>query len=112
MVAYRERGHLVDSDRHRFVYDRFGNATSVVLDGGRVVGVWDLGRSDRPMRIRVAPLESWHSSVWEAVEGRAHRIGAMVGTDDVGIEKVNRPVDLITAPRNRFLSPLKEVQTQ
>ena len=112
MVAYRERGHLLDSGRHRFVYDRFGNATSVVLDGGRVVGVWDLGRSDRPLIIRVAPFESWPSSRWEAVEGQVHRIAFMVGTDGVGIEKVNRPMDLVTAPRNRFLSPLKEVRTQ
>lgn len=112
MVAYRDRAHLLESDRHRFAYDRFGNATSVVLDGGRVVGVWDLGRSDRPLRVRVAPFESWPSTRWEAVEGQVHRIGLMVGTDDVGIEKVNQPVDLITAPRNRFLSPLKEARMQ
>ena len=107
MVAYRERDHLIDPDHHRFAYDRLGNATSVVLDGGRVVGIWDLGRSDQPLTITVAPLGPWRASRWEAVEKQAHRIGAMIGADQVHLKKVDEPVDLVTAPRNRFLSPLK-----
>jgi hypothetical protein len=107
MVAYRERDHLLDPDHHRFVYDRFGNATSVVLDGGQVVGVWDLGRTDSPLSITVAPLGRWAPSRWEAVERQAHRIGVMIGADQVTVRRATGPVDLLTAPRNRFLSPLK-----
>ena len=107
MVAYRERDHLLDPDHHPYVYDRFGNATSVVLDGGRVVGVWDLGRPDRTLTIKVAPLGSWNPSRWEAVEEEAGRIGVMIGADLVTVKRVSEPVDLVAAPRNRFLSPLK-----
>ena len=107
MVAHRERDHLLDSAHHPFAYDRFGNATSVVLDGGRVVGVWDLGASDRRLEIKVAPFSAWRSRRWDAVETQAHRIGGMIGADRVTVEKVAEPVDLVAAPRNRFLSPLK-----
>ncbi len=107
MVAHRERDHLLEADHYPFVYDRFGNATSVVLDGGRVVGVWDLGHSERPLTIRVAPLGAWRPSRWDAVEREAHRIGSMIGADQVMVKKVSEPVDLQAAPRNRFLSPLK-----
>ncbi len=50
---------LLAAEHARFAYDRFGDATSVVLDAGRVVGVWDLGPSDDPLAVRVAPLAHW-----------------------------------------------------
>lgn len=106
MVAYRHRDRLLDPDHARFVYDRFGNATSVVLDDGRVVGIWDLGRSDDPLTIAVAPFGPWPPRRWEAAEEQAHRIGAMIGAGSVEVARRSGPVDLVDAPRNRFLSPL------
>jgi hypothetical protein len=35
---------------HNFVYDRSGNATSVVLVGGRIAGVWDVIAERREAR--------------------------------------------------------------
>ena len=106
MVAYRNRDRLLDPDQTRFVYDRFGNATSVVLDAGRVVGVWDLGRSDDPLSISVAPFGSWPSQRWEGLAEQAHRIAAMIGTSTVNVNPAFEPYDLMKAPRNRFLAPL------
>lgn len=106
LVAYRHRGRLLDPASARFVYDASGNATSVVLDAGRVVGVWDLGRSDDPLRLRVAPLGTWPSRRWDDVEAQAHRIATLIGAERVEVSRVGAPVDLTTAARNRFLSPL------
>ena len=108
MVAYRHRDRLLDPDRARFVYDRFGNATSVVLDGGRVVGVWDLGRSDDPLGITVAPFGPWTRRRWADVEAEAGRIAAMIGAETVTVSAAAEPVDLVAAPRNRFRAPLSQ----
>lgn len=106
MVAYRHRDRLLDPAHARFVYDRSGNATSVVLDRGRVVGVWDLGKSDDPLTITVAPLGRWPQRRWDDVGRQARRIGRLIGTDEIEILRRDAPVDLLEAPRNRFLSPL------
>lgn len=106
MVAYRHRERLLDADDARFVYDASGNATSVVLDGGRVVGVWDLGSSDDPLAIRVAPLGDWPQRRWDAVGELVERIGRMLGSSVVEEVRCQAPVDLREARRNRFLSPL------
>ena len=71
MVAYRNRDRLFDPSYAPLVHDRFGNATSVVLDGGRVVGQWDLGSSDDPLSIRVAPFSDWPRRRWAEVVGIA-----------------------------------------
>lgn len=44
-MGYRERARLIDAEHEALVYDRGGNATSVVLQDGRVTGVWDLTES-------------------------------------------------------------------
>lgn len=108
MVAWRRRDRLFDPEHEAFLYDGSGNATSVVLEGGRVVGVWDLGREDDPLEVRVAPLGSWSEARWRRLERQAARITRMIGASDLRIVRCGEPLDLRKAPRNRFLSPLKE----
>jgi hypothetical protein len=106
LVAYMNRDRLFDPSYAPLVHDRFGNATSVVLDGGKVVGQWDLGSSDDPLSIKVAPFSRWPKRRWDGVVAQAGRIGNLLGTDDVDVRQVDEPVDLLDSSRNRFLAPL------
>lgn len=47
-MGYRDRARLIEAGHEALVYDRGGNATSVVLQDGRIAGVWDL--TDSPTR--------------------------------------------------------------
>lgn len=47
-MGYRDRARLIDAEHEGLVYDRGGNATSVVLQDGRITGVWDLTDSPTP----------------------------------------------------------------
>jgi hypothetical protein len=106
MVAYRNRDRLYDPSFAPLVHDRFGNATSVVLDQGRVVGQWDLGSNDDPLTIRVAPFTDWPQGRWQAVEEQAARIAKLIGAHRLEVVPVAEPVDLLDSSRNRFLAPL------
>jgi hypothetical protein len=106
LVAYRNRDRLLDPGHTPLIYDRFGNATSAVLDGGRIVGQWDLGGSDDPLEIKVAPFFKWPKRRWNDVEVEAQRIGKLVGAGAVTVVPVDEPTDLLDSSRNRFLSPL------
>ncbi len=106
MVAYRTRDRLFDPSYAPLVHDRFGNATSVVLDNGRVVGQWDLGSSDDPLSIRVAPFSEWPKQRWAKVEEQAGRIRRLIGATSVEVVPIEEPVDLLDSSRNRFLAPL------
>ncbi|MCP3994571.1 MAG: winged helix DNA-binding domain-containing protein [bacterium] len=108
MVAYKNRDRLFDPSYSPLVYDRYGNATSVVLDRGRVVGQWDLGRNDSPLEIKVAPFSDWSKRLWDDVEMQAARIAGLVGETTFSIKRVAEPVDLLDSSRNRFLAPLSK----
>jgi hypothetical protein len=106
MVAYQKRNRLLDPSYAPLVYDRYGNATSVVFHEGRVVGQWDLGGDDSPLSLRVAPFAEWSNGVWEGIEAQAFRIADLIGTESVTVTPLEEPTDLLDASRNRFLAPL------
>ncbi len=108
MVAYRNRDRLLDPSYAPLVYDRYGNATSVVFDEGRVVGQWDLGSGDSPLNIKVAPFFDWPKRLWNDVEEQAERVAALVGSSALTITRMEEPVDLLDSTRNRFLAPLSK----
>jgi hypothetical protein len=58
------------------------------------------------LTIAVAPFGPWPPRRWEAAEEQARRIGTMIGAGSVEVARRSDPVDLVGAPRNRFLSPL------
>lgn len=106
LVAYRNRDRLFDPSYAPLIHDRYGNATSVVLDGGKVVGQWDLGHGDDPLVVKVAPFSDWPNRRWDDVAIQAARIGKLLGTDDIQVHPIEEPVDLLDSSRNRFLAPL------
>ncbi len=108
MVAYRDRSRLIEESLVPFAYDRSGNATSVVYDRGRVVGVWDLGKSDDPLNIKVAPFGNWPRRRWKEVDGQAARIAAMIGAASYDVSDVGGPPSLFEGKRNQFLAPLAD----
>ncbi len=106
LVAYRDRDRFLHPSHAPLVYDRFGNATSVVLDNGEVVGQWDLGGTDDPLEIKVAPFDDWPARRWIEVETEVARIAGLLGTSDFEVRPVEEPIDLLDTSRNRFLAPL------
>ena len=106
MVAYQDRSRLFAENLAPFIYDRFGNATSVVYDRGSIVGIWDLGKSDDPLHIHVAPLTKWSKRRRKELDAQAHRIAMMIGSTDVQVTEVEDPVDLTKSKRHKFLAPL------
>jgi hypothetical protein len=106
MVTQISRRRMVDPLLYPFVYDASGNLTSTIVSDGRVVGVWDRrGDGDR-IEIKAAFFGGFDRGLAEAVESEAAVVTAAVGASEVGVDFVDRIVDLTTASRNRFMSPL------
>ncbi len=105
-VTYRDRSRFVAPDHYPMVYDASGNATSVVLAGGRAAGVWQFGKDDRHLEVTAAPFDAFTAAQWGAIEEEAHRIGDLAGSEAITLVRGEGPVDLTRAPRNRFMRPL------
>jgi hypothetical protein len=108
LVAPKGRRRMVRTAHQPYVYDASGNLTSTIVKDGGVLGVWSRGGDGDHFAIKAAPFESFQKSVRSKIEEEAEVIRAAVGATDVTVEFVTDVVDLTTASRNRFLSPLKD----
>ncbi len=49
IMGYKERERYFLSDNHyHYIFDRTGNATSVILYDGQIIGVWDIIKAKKP----------------------------------------------------------------
>jgi hypothetical protein len=106
LVTQKSRRRMVDRDRHPYVYDASGNVTSTIVSDARVIGVWDRSGDNSRIDVKAAFFEPPDPSEIDAVESEAAIIGNAVGASEVTVAVVGRIVDLTSASRNRFMSPL------
>lgn len=104
LVTQKARRRMVAEDLHPFVYDASGNVTSAVVEDGRVIGVWDRGGDAGRIELKVAFFAG--SGPERLVEEEAGAIARAVGAADLDVTYRVDLVDLTTASRNRFMSPL------
>lgn len=105
LQSYRDRERFIAPHHRRFVIDSGGNATSVILLGGRAAGVWDL-IAGRPPEMRLC----FFGSVGAPTRRRVHKIAADVAAfltgDTAVVSEVDRMIPLTDRSAGRFLSPL------
>jgi hypothetical protein len=105
LVGYRDRGRQMAEEHMPWVYDRMGNATSVVLHDGVVVGVWQL-HDGSPTEVSVAWLPGAPVPDHALVEAEAGRTAALLGLDEPAVRVVPLPPPLAARARNAHLAPL------
>jgi hypothetical protein len=99
LMSHRDRRRYL-SDAHRpFAIDPSGNVASVVIDDGRVVGIWDI--DDRTLLVGALPGEEIESTA--ALEA-AERFARIAPIDEV---RVVTPRPLTGRGQNAFQAPLR-----
>jgi len=106
LVTQQSRRRMVGPDRYPCVYDTSGNVTSAIVSEARVVGVWDRGGDADLFEVKAAFFDPPGPPEIDAVETEAATIASAVGAREVTVSFVSDLVDLTTASRNRFMSPL------
>jgi hypothetical protein len=105
-VTWKDRSRFLPDALAPYVYDASGNATSVVLADGAVAGAWAMSVAGDRLEVRASPFGSFAPAAWSGIEEEAGRIAEMAGLESAEVVPGGDPVDLTTAPRNRFMSPV------
>lgn len=110
-MGYADRRRLVAASDYARIYDRAGNATSVVLVDGVAAGVWEFDYAANPpggrLTVRVAPFGPTAVARWAEVEDAAARTAATIGADEPRVERAPQPGLLADGARNAFLAPIR-----
>jgi len=107
LMGYKERERYIENAPYDWVFDRSGNATSTILAGGRVAGVWDFEEAEPPT-IKLFFFQGISSKVQEAAYTEAQRMGAFLGGEAAQIRQCTTMTPLTKRTAGSFMSPLKD----
>jgi len=107
LMGYRERARTIDEAVYGRVFDRSGNATSVILISGRVAGVWDFEQRDRPV-VKLFLFSALPRGVLDRVFVQAQRVGRFMAGEDPQIVECTSMPPLAQRTVGGVMSPLKE----
>ena len=105
-MGFRGRARLLDNALHNFVYDRSGNATSVVLVGGRIAGVWDVIAERREARFH--SFGAIATAVEERIRAELAAMGAFIIGSAVTVQRVDRMTPLTERRAGWVRKPLHD----
>ena len=97
-MGYAEpsRSRFASAEVLPYLYDKGGNATSVILVEGEVAGLWDFTLEDRDIEIRVGLFEDPSPRAWGAIQAEASLVAGFFNAREVKIKRVK-----IRAPISR-----------
>jgi winged helix DNA-binding protein len=106
--AESSRARFADPDVMPFLYDKGGNATSVILIDGTVAGLWDFTLSDRKIEIRIGLFEDPTPRALEGIEAEAGLVAGYFHARDVQIRRVKIRSPISERVQGSHLKPLAE----
>ena len=108
IMGYKERERYFLSNNHiDYVFDRTGNATSVILSGGQMIGVWDIN-NESPFQIKFFLFEETDEKIQNLIIQKASKIGRFICNTKVSVEEYESMIPLNERTAGSFMSPLKE----
>jgi hypothetical protein len=106
LQGYRHRERCVDPRHLPFVVDRGGNTTSVILIGGRAVGVWDYIAEPSP-ELRLVFFDPPDGESRARVLAVAPEVARFLTDAPARVTELDRMSPLSKETAGSFLSPLK-----
>jgi hypothetical protein len=107
-LGWRCRKRLADKEILPFVYDANGNATSVIIDHGKVIGLWQFRDNENNM-LEYHIFQRYQErkkAVLQKIEDWTRTIGKLTGSPIVNIVERKLLMPLAERPAGSFLWPL------
>lgn len=104
LMGYKNRDRYLDKNFFGSVYDRSGNATTTILQDGKVIGIWDLDGSN----FKYFLFADIKSAALDNLKAQAKKTGLFISGKEVHLKRCDsmKPLVLRTAAGEQ--SPLKD----
>lgn len=108
IMGYKERErYFLSNDHYSYVFDRTGNATSVILSNGQIVGVWDVVSDVKPI-LRFFLFGEIKENIRNIIIQKAKKIGKFISNKEVLVKECDTMIPLNERTAGSFMSPLKD----
>lgn len=108
IMGYKERNRYLDMKYYNYIFDRSGNATSTIINNGKIIGVWDFEEKPTPL-IKIFMFED--QNIIKEVEKKALGIGNFIYEKEVKIKRCDDMMPLDKRTAGSFMAPLKDMNS-
>ncbi|MHB8585499.1 MAG: winged helix DNA-binding domain-containing protein [Thermoplasmatota archaeon] len=105
LLGYYDRSRYAEPATAPYIWDKAGNATSVIVIDGDIVGVWDFEPSRRSLSIRYSPFKAFEE---KRIEPAVDRLMDFLELKEVRMERVALPEPFAQRAPGSFEHPLKQ----
>ena len=109
LMGYKQRQRYLDERYSSYVFDRSGNATSIILLNGRVVGIWDFEDAELPI-VKVFYLNEVNNDCKKEIAAQAVKTGRFISGQDVQLQQCETMTPLTQRSAGSVMTPLKELR--
>lgn len=106
IMGHKERSRMIAKEDFPYVFDRSGNATSVILLDGKAGGIWDFEGGDEPC-VKIFFFGAVSEGVRNQVCTTASSLGRFIADQDVQMRECEAMVPLTERPAGSIMAPLK-----
>ena len=107
LMGYKERARYIDQENYSMVFDRSGNATSTILIGGKVAGVWDFEEGETPV-VKLLLFGEVDPDMMERIRAEAYSVGQFISDQEVDLKLCRSMKPLTRRTAGGMMSPLKD----
>lgn len=105
IMGYKERHRMIDDASCDYVFDRFGNASPVIVLNGQVIGIWDV--ADDRNHVMFFLFRLVRDEIYEKIIKAGIHVGRFYCDAEVDIFEVRSVVPVKKLTVGSFMSPLK-----
>jgi hypothetical protein len=105
-MGYKDRMRYLSENHLDMIFDRTGNATSVVLVDGVVAGVWDYEEKG-VSKIKLFLFREFPGDVLSTIEAKALALGEFIADEPVDLNVCDTMIPFSQRTVGSFMSPLK-----
>jgi hypothetical protein len=106
LMGYKDRQRYLDMAYYDFVFDRAGNATSIILVDGIVVGVWDFEGGKEPLT-KIFLFQEIGKDLRDEICAEAARTGEFIAEAETKVAECDAMIPMTERTMGSMMSPLK-----
>jgi uncharacterized protein YcaQ len=106
VIGFKDRERYLSAKYYAKVFDRSGNATSTILFGDKIVGVWDI-KEDKEPSVKILLFDKIKNTALIEICSKAQKIGKFITGKEVQIRECSSMVPLVKRTAGGFMSPLR-----
>ncbi|MBN2213101.1 MAG: winged helix DNA-binding domain-containing protein [Bacteroidales bacterium] len=107
IMGYKIRRRFIDEAFYDYVFDRFGNASPVIVLNGAIIGVWDV--ADDKNLVKFFLFNQMQDDIYEKVIETGISVGRFYCEREVDIMEVRSMIPVKKLTAGSFMSPLKNM---